>query len=779
MDDISDQLCRVYDAAECCRNIHSDQRWRQAAGRACGQLGAYINEVNHHEGLFLKLQATLDSYHHTLASTTAHPTHGHPATDRSNVPPPTDTTTTTTGGRARQVPMLSPAQLAAFDEETLRVGTALLNDMRQAGIGLPPAQRAAMQDLLNQGSHFATQFNDALVDPTALGTVTLSPPTPAAGLDPSFFSRFKIQKKTAGGVGGGRILSLDGPSMRSALALERDEGVRRQIYVAGANQPACNGPLLDQMVSTRRELAHLMGCESYAEYRAQQGSVAGTATAVRGFLEGLASEVKPMAEAELQVLRRLKIADNDVGSQGHGSPFQSWDMEHYLTRAGASSMAQANAVRRGMSSHFHLLPLLEGFCNLMRQTFNLDLKLTSVSGSATWAPGVLLLDATHPTMGHMGTVYLDLLNRPGKYPSAVTFPIICGRALNHTPASSRSSAQHSDSDYTAQLDANIQRSSRSSSSDSSSSNLDPHSFTSSKPQATASSQSQHQSHIHPQVPQYQAPIMVLLASFGPLTSNGTTTGDVSHSSSSSSSGVGDGWTSPGPVLQPDELRVLLHELGHVCHSLMSRTRYQHLWGTRCAQDLVEVPSHLWEHFASDPRTIAAIARHAKTGDPLSLNQSTAASKGMRRPFAALELQGQILLSIVDQTLFGPGPIPANGGTSQAWATVTERHGSLPVAEGTRPELRVGHFSVYGGTYYSYLYARCLSSALWDTYLAADPFDPCAGDVLRQKLLHPGGAQDPLQLLQGLLGRDVLQPIGNGWAPATAGLLQRCREDSSA
>lgn len=42
-------------------------------------------------------------------------------------------------------------------------------------------------------------------------------------------------------------------------------------------------------------------------------------------------------------------------------------------------------------------------------------------------------------------------------------------------------------------------------------------------------------------------------------------------------------------------------------------------------------------------------------------------------------------------------------------------------------IQVGHFSVYGGTYYSYLYARCLSSALWDTYLAADPFDPCAGE----------------------------------------------------
>lgn len=33
------QLCRTYDAAECCRNVHVDPAWRAAAGRACVQLG--------------------------------------------------------------------------------------------------------------------------------------------------------------------------------------------------------------------------------------------------------------------------------------------------------------------------------------------------------------------------------------------------------------------------------------------------------------------------------------------------------------------------------------------------------------------------------------------------------------------------------------------------------------------------------------------------------------------------------------------------------------------
>jgi hypothetical protein len=88
-----------------------------------------------------------------------------------------------------------------------------------------------------------------------------------------------------------------------------------------------------------------------------------------------------------------------------------------------------------------------------------------------------------------------------------------------------------------------------------------------------------------------------------------------------------------------DLQVLLHEWGHCCHNLLSTTKYQHLWGTRCAQDVVELPSHLWEYFALDPRTLAYLVRHYATLDPLPAEAYLALAAG-RRQFAALELQQQ-------------------------------------------------------------------------------------------------------------------------------------------
>ena len=52
------------------------------------------------------------------------------------------------------------------------------------------------------------------------------------------------------------------------------------------------------------------------------------------------------------------------------------------------------------------------------------------------------------------------------------------------------------------------------------------------------------------------------------------------------------------------------------HSVLSKTKYQHLSGTRCAMDVVEIPSHVFEYFAWDADALKVISEHRSTGEAL-------------------------------------------------------------------------------------------------------------------------------------------------------------------
>ncbi|XP_012281135.1 mitochondrial intermediate peptidase [Orussus abietinus] len=225
---------------------------------------------------------------------------------------------------------------------------------------------------------------------------------------------------------------------------------------------------------------------------------------------------------------------------------------------------------------------------------------------------------------------------------------------------------------------------------------------------------------------YQNPIVVMMLSLPPPT-----------------------WSKPS-LLAPQFVDNLFHEMGHALHSMLGRTQYQHVTGTRCSTDFAEVPSILMEYFASDPRVVSKFAKHYKTQEPIPepLLQKFCVTKHV---FPASELQNQVFYSMLDQVYHSN---KLERSSTEILADIQGKYYGLPYVENTAWQLRFSHLVGYGAKYYSYLISRAIASWIWQTYFQADPFSRSAGQKYRMECLAHGGGKPASKLVSDFLGKEA-------------------------
>lgn len=195
---------------------------------------------------------------------------------------------------------------------------------------------------------------------------------------------------------------------------------------------------------------------------------------------------------------------------------------------------------------------------------------------------------------------------------------------------------------------------------------------------------------------------------------------------------------------------LFHEMGHALHSMLGRSKYQNVTGTRCSTDFAEVPSILMEFFLADSRVLSKFAKHYKTREPIS-SDSIKSFQFSNHFFPAYETQTQIFHAAMDLSLHSE-PLKAGETVLDRYAFLHSKYSPIEHIPNTATVSRFNHFYSYAAKYYSYLWSRAVASLIWKSCFANDPFSAESGAKYRDLLRHGGGIH-PTTLVKNLLGYD--------------------------
>ena len=195
---------------------------------------------------------------------------------------------------------------------------------------------------------------------------------------------------------------------------------------------------------------------------------------------------------------------------------------------------------------------------------------------------------------------------------------------------------------------------------------------------------------------------------------------------------------------------LLPILSSSLAAMLGRTDYQNVSGTRCATDLVEVPSLLMEHFMASPR-VQSLFTHP--GLPIIPPQSGNSGLDL------LQTNRNIVLACLDQAYHSPRVQDPGFDTTAEFEKLQNAKGVLPYPIGSSWQTRFVHLFGYGATYYAYLFDRAIASQVWGTVFQADPLDREMGEKYRTELLRYGGGKDPWLMLSRLVDSPQLASGG--------------------
>ena len=209
------------------------------------------------------------------------------------------------------------------------------------------------------------------------------------------------------------------------------------------------------------------------------------------------------------------------------------------------------------------------------------------------------------------------------------------------------------------------------------------------------------------------------------------------------------------LISVEEASTMYHEFGHALDALFNKSTYN---TTNIAQDFVELPSQLMEHWSTEPEVLNMYAKNYKTNEPIpaKLVEKIKNSGYFNQGFDNVEIMAASLLDMSLHSLEAPVNIDIQSFEKEYFKKI----GLIPEIVSRYRSTYFTHIvGGYDAGYYCYTWAAVLDNDAFEAFKEKGIFDKATADSYRKNILEKNGTMDAMEMFKNFRGREpIIEPL---------------------
>jgi oligopeptidase A len=358
MEDANERLHRAWGVVGHLNAVMNSPELREAYNGNLPKVTQYYTELGQHAGLFAKFKALR---------------------------------------AAPEFGQLTPAQRKIVENE--------LRDFRLGGAELQPAEKKRYQEISERLSQLSSRFSDNLLDATNAWSY-YAEERETSGIPQDALAAAREAAQAEGKPGW--KFTLHAPSYLPVMQYADYRALRERVYRAYVTRASefgmpewDNSPLINEILLLRRELARLLGFESYAQYSLEP-KMAESPRQVLDFLGQLAARARPYAERDLREVAEFARAELGIAS------LEAWDLAYASEKLRARRYSFSD---QEVKQYFPETRVMPGMFKLVETLYGLKIEPAT---APVWHPDVRFYSIRDRAGDLVGQFYVDLYARPSK-----------------------------------------------------------------------------------------------------------------------------------------------------------------------------------------------------------------------------------------------------------------------------------------------------------------------------------------------------------------------------